>query len=69
MSTKATWDKKAQKLENKGQTPIIITSPIVRMYFKKMTSDYFKDLIVISYNEIDSDIELKSIGVVTINGN
>ena len=58
-----------QKLENKGQTPIIITSPIVRMYFKKMTSDYFKDLIVISYNEIDSDIELKSIGVVTINGN
>ncbi len=58
-----------QKLENKGQTPIIITSPIVRMYFKKMTSDYFKDLIVISYNEIDSNIELKSIGVVTINGN
>lgn len=58
-----------QKLENKGQTPIIITSPIVRVYFKKMTSDYFKDLIVISYNEIDSNIELKSVGVVTINDN
>ena len=58
-----------QKLENKGLSPIIITSPIVRMYFKKMTSDYFKDLIVISYNEIDSDIELRSIGVVTINDN
>ncbi|MBE5945983.1 MAG: flagellar biosynthesis protein FlhA [Lachnospiraceae bacterium] len=58
-----------QKLENKGQTPIIITSPIVRVYFKKMTSDYFKDLIVVSYNEIDSNIELKSVGVVTINDN
>lgn len=58
-----------QKLENKGQAPIIITSPIVRMYFKKLTSDYFKDLIVISYNEIDSNIELKSVGVVTINDN
>ncbi|MDE6024492.1 MAG: flagellar biosynthesis protein FlhA [Lachnospiraceae bacterium] len=58
-----------KKLENKGQAPIIITSPIVRMYFKKLTSDYFKDLIVISYNEIDSDIELKSVGVVTINDN
>ena len=58
-----------KKLENKGQTPIIITSPIVRMYFKKLTSDYFKDLIVISYNEIDSDIELKSVGVVTIDDN
>ena len=58
-----------QKLENKGQAPIIITSPIVRMYFKKLTNDYFKDLIVISYNEIDSNIELKSVGVVTINDN
>lgn len=58
-----------QKLENKGQSPIIITSPIVRMYFKKLTNDYFKDLIVISYNEIDSDIELKSVGVVTIDDN
>ena len=58
-----------KKLENKGQAPIIITSPIVRMYFKKLTNDYFKDLIVISYNEIDSNIELKSVGVVTIDDN
>ncbi len=55
-----------KKLEEKGQSPIIITSPIVRMYFKKLTSDYIRDLIVISYNEIDSDIELKSVGVVSI---
>ncbi len=58
-----------QKLENKGQAPIIITSPIVRMYFKKLTNEYFKDLIVVSYNEIDSSIELKSVGVVTIDDN
>jgi flagellar biosynthesis protein FlhA len=58
-----------KKLENQGKAPIIITSPIVRMYFKKLTSDYFKDLIVISYNEIESDVELQSIGVVTINDN
>lgn len=58
-----------KKLENKGQAPIIITSPIVRMYFKKLTGDYLKDLIVISYNEIDSNIELKSVGVVTIDDN
>ncbi len=58
-----------KKLENQGKAPIIITSPIVRMYFKKLTKDYFKDLIVISYNEIESDVELQSIGVVTINDN
>ena len=56
----------AKKLEDMGQTPIIITSPIVRMYFKKMTMDYFPDLIVISYNEIDSNVELQSVGMVTV---
>ena len=53
------------KLENLGKNPIIITSPIVRMYFKKITSDYYKDLIVISYNEIESDVELQSVGMVS----
>ena len=52
------------KLENLGKTPILITSPIVRMYVKKMTEDYFKDLIVISYNEIDANVELQSVGMV-----
>lgn len=62
-------ENEVKKLENKGQAPIIITSPIVRMYFKKLTGEYLKDLIVISYNEIDSNIELKSVGVVTIDDN
>lgn len=54
------------KLENLGKNPIVITSPIVRMYFKKLTSDYYKDLIVISYNEIESNVELQSVGMVTV---
>lgn len=54
------------KLEELGKNPIIITSPIVRMYFKKLTQDYFKDLIVVSYNEIDSNVELQSVGMVTV---
>ena len=53
------------KLENLGKSPIIITSPIVRMYFKKLTEEYFKDLIVISYNEIESNVELQSVGMVS----
>ena len=53
------------KLENIGKMAIIITSPIVRMYFKKLTEDYFKDLVVISYNEVESNVELQSVGMVT----
>ena len=54
-----------KKLEELGRNPIIITSPIVRMYFKRLTEDYFKDLVVISYNEIEANIELQSVGMVT----
>jgi flagellar biosynthesis protein FlhA len=59
-------EEEIQKLENLGKNPIVITSPIVRMYFKKLTQDYFKDLIVISYNEIESNVELQSVGMVTV---
>jgi len=61
----ASVETETKKLENLGKNPIIITSPIVRMYFKRLTSDYFKDLIVVSYNEIESNIELQSVGMVT----
>ena len=54
------------KLEEFGHTPIIITSPIVRMYFKHLTMEQFKNLQVLSYNEIDSDVELQSVGMVTV---
>ncbi|MBQ9140460.1 MAG: FHIPEP family type III secretion protein, partial [Lachnospiraceae bacterium] len=57
--------KEVQKLENLGKNPIVITSPIVRMYFKRLTEDYYRDLIVVSYNEIESSVELQSVGMVT----
>ena len=60
-------EEQAKILEENGINPIVITSPIVRMYFKRLSRDYFPDLIVLSYNEIDSDVELQSVGMVTIN--
>lgn len=58
-------EQEVKKMEDMGKIPIVITSPIVRMYFKKMTQDYIRDLIVISYNEIESNIELQSVGMVS----
>ena len=59
-------EEEIKKLEELGKNPIIITSPIVRMYFKKLTEDYFRDLIVVSYNEVESNIELQSVGMVRL---
>lgn len=58
-------EEEVSKLENMGKSAIVITSPIVRMYFKKLTEEYFKDLIVVSYNEVESNVELQSVGMVT----
>ena len=54
-----------KKLDDMGKNQIVITSPIVRLYFKKLVSDYFKDIIVISYNEVEPNVELQSVGMVT----
>ena len=62
-------EEQVAKLEEAGKMPIIITSPIVRMYFKKLTADYYKNLVVISYNEVESNVELQSVGMVTTSDN
>ncbi|MDY5576891.1 MAG: flagellar biosynthesis protein FlhA [Lachnospiraceae bacterium] len=59
-------EEEVKKLENMGKNPIVITSPIVRMYYKRLTQDYLKDLIVVSYNEIESNVELQSVGMVSV---
>jgi flagellar biosynthesis protein FlhA len=55
-----------QKLVSLGEQPVVVTAPIVRFYFKKITEQIIPDLIVLSYNEIEADIEIQSIGMVNI---
>jgi len=54
------------KFTSVGLQPIILTAPIVRLYFKRLTEQVSKDLIVLSYNEVESSIEVQSVGMVTL---
>lgn len=54
------------KLTSKGQQPIILTSPIVRIYFKRLVEQIAPDLIVLSYNELDPTAEVQSVGMVSV---
>jgi len=56
-----------QKLTSMGLTPVILTSPIVRTYFKRLVEQTAPDLVVLSYNEIEASVDIQSIGMVTIN--
>lgn len=58
--------KNISKLTSIGQDPIILTAPIVRLYFKRLTEQITNDFIVLSYNEIDPSVEIKSLGMVSV---
>ena len=54
------------KLTSMGLQPIILTSPIVRIYFKRLIEQVAPDLVVLSYNELEPSAEIQSIGMVSI---
>ncbi len=56
--------KKLSVLEEREKPPIVVCQPIVRMYFKKLCEDYLPDVIVISYNEIDNNINITAVGTI-----
>lgn len=58
--------KQIQKLIDHGHQPIVLASPVVRLYFKRLTEQVAPGLIVLSYNEIDPNIEVQSVGMVSI---
>jgi flagellar biosynthesis protein FlhA len=58
--------KTIQKLTSIGEQPIVLTAPIVRLYFKRLTEQMTRDIIVLSYNEIEPSVEVQSVGMVNI---
>ncbi|MHB1392449.1 MAG: flagellar biosynthesis protein FlhA [Clostridia bacterium] len=58
--------KEVQKLNSVGEQPIILASPVVRLYFKRMIDQVAPGLVVLSYNELDPSVEVQSVGVVSV---
>jgi flagellar biosynthesis protein FlhA len=54
------------KLTSMGLQPIILTSPLVRTYFKRLIDQVAPELVVLSYNEIEPSAEIQSIGMVSL---
>lgn len=61
----ATTDKLTQ-MKKLVQTPIILTSPVVRVYFKKLLDQFYPDVTVLSFNDIDSNVQIQSLGMIEI---
>ncbi len=50
------------KIKDVIPTVIVLTSPIVRVYFKKMIDQFIPGLTVLSYSEIDGTTQIQSVG-------
>lgn len=55
-----------ERMNKLGMTPIVLTSPIIRKHFKRLTEKLIPDLIVLSYNELNPDVEIYSDGSVSM---
>ena len=55
-----------EKVKVSGEVPIVICSPTIRGQFKRLTESNYRDLVVLSYNEIVPGIEIRSLGMITL---
>lgn len=58
--------KQVEQQSAMGIQPIILCSPAVRMYVRQVTERYFPQVPILSYNELEANVEVQSIGVVNI---
>lgn len=54
------------KVKDVIPTVIVLTSPIVRVYFKKLIDQFIPGLTVLSYSEIDSTTQIQSVGSINL---
>jgi len=52
------------KLKELVSQPVVLTSPVVRIYFKRLIEQFIPTLTVLSFNEIDANIQIQGIGVI-----
>ncbi len=55
-----------KKFQELSQTPIVLTSQIIRVYLSRMISQFYPDVYVLSFNEITSNVQIQAIGNITL---
>lgn len=45
---------------------VVLTSPIVRLYYRKLIEQFVLGCVILSFNEIESSVKIQSVGTITI---
>ena len=62
----AATTKKVEEMRQMVQVPIILTSPIVRVYYKKMLDQFCPNVVVLSFNDVDPSVQIQSLGIIAL---
>jgi len=54
------------KVKDAMSVPIILTSPVVRIYFSRMLEQFYQEAVVLSFNEIDVNVQIQALANVTL---
>ncbi|MCA0991154.1 flagellar biosynthesis protein FlhA [Pseudalkalibacillus hwajinpoensis] len=54
------------RLQQSGIQPILLTSPAIRMYLRQFLERYMPELTILSYSELEPDVEVQSVGVINL---
>jgi flagellar biosynthesis protein FlhA len=54
-----------EKLNQNGVVPVVLCAPVLRLYFKRLIERFIPHMVVLSYNEIESGIEVEVMGMVS----
>ena len=55
-----------KKFNDIGQSPIILTSQVVRTHFYHMIEQFFPNVYVLSFNEISNNIQIQAVGNIVV---
>ncbi len=55
-----------KKFNDLSQTPIVLTSQVIRIYLSRMLAQFYPGVYVLSFNEITSDVQIQSLGNITL---
>ncbi|MCS6860191.1 MAG: flagellar biosynthesis protein FlhA, partial [Abditibacteriales bacterium] len=55
-----------ERMVTLGYTPIVLCSPKVRAWFRKLTERAFPNLIVLSFSEIVAGVDVQAVGTVAL---
>ncbi len=62
----ASLNAQVERIKDVVPSPIVLTSPIVRIYFKKLVDQFIQGVTVLSFNEIDNSVQIQAVGNISI---